>query len=346
MTYVVGLRDGDTGIVLCDSRVTFDRGPSLNSALKSGRLFPGCHYAAVGEAEPMRRFVVRAKTFLTGRNTPVGFWNVFLGYAVAYDRFDDDRPFTLLLMSNHTGRPTFYTFESGSRAVTERGDLVTLGSGKPLLDPIINALWRERQVGIRADISERGAPEWFFGYYYCLALMEHAQGDAYAELNRAGVGGAFHFSCQTSTEDFRQHPAVYTIVSAFEQRKILTYTLYRVTFEKMALVVENGAERSFSISIDEAVWPAIAGYDHAQRTELAASLQQGALEQPFYNFLGLGFSSEALRQNWLIHMNLGANEYALSRTEIHNEAVTQFALGCATGELKEKILRALNESSN
>ncbi len=347
MTYVVGIRDEGISAILCDSRVTFDRRPSLNSALKSGLLFPGCHYAAVGAVEPMRLFIGRLKTFLTGRDTPIGFWNSFLGFINGYDRFESAHPFTLLLMSRHTGRSTLYVFQSSTRSVTEQGDLVKLGSGKPLLDPVIDRLRAERHASIKADLAKQGAPAWFFGYYYCLALVEHAQGDAYASLNHLGVGGIFHFSYQTSTEEFRQHSAVYVIVSAFVEQKVISYTLYRVTFEEMALIVENGAEQSFSISIDEAAWLAAGRLDQAARIEIAERLQRGAMDQPFYNFLGLGFGSDALRQNWLTHLNLGANDYVLSRSAISNDAITHFAQGCITGELKANIAEALrNEPSN
>mgnify|MGYP003394412197 FL=1 len=133
------------------------------------------------------------------------------------------------------------------------------------------------------------------------------------------------------------------IVSAFVERKVITYTLYRVTFEEMALTVENGAEQSFSISIDEAAWPAAARLDEAAKAELAERLQKGAIDQPFYNFLGLGFSSDALRQNWLTDLNLGTNEYALSRSAINSDAITHFAQACITGELKAQISEALRK---
>jgi hypothetical protein len=291
----------------------------------------------------MRLFIVRLKTFLTGRDTPIGFWNKFLGFIKSYDWFEAASPFTLLLASRHTGRSILYVFESSTQRVTEQGDFVTLGSGRLLLDPVVDRLRAERHASIKAELAERGAPAWFFGYYYCLALVEHAQGDAYAELNRVGVGGIFHFSYQTSTEECRQHPAVYVIVSAFVEKKVITYTLYRVTFEEMALIVENGAENSFSISIDEAAWPAARQRDQAARADLAERLQAGAIGQPFYNFLGLGFGSDALRQNWLTHLNLGASEYALSRSSIDSDAITHFAQGCITGELKAKITEAFQK---
>ena len=139
------------------------------------------------------------------------------------------------------------------------------------------------------------------------------------------------------------NPAVYVIVSAFVEKKVITYTLYRVTFEEMALIVENGAEKSFSISIDEAAWPAARQLDQAARADLAERLQEGAIGQPFYNFLGLGFGTGALRQNWLTHLNLGANEYALSRSSIDSDAITHFAQGCITGELKAKITEAFQK---
>lgn len=341
MTYVIGIRSNDTSAVICDSRVSFGKSEGMNYMLKSGLLFPGCHYAAVGYTKPMRQLVIRLKEYLTGRNTFNGFWDKFVGFVKNYDGFDANHAFQLLLMSRHTGRSTLYLLDSASRSVTVQGDFVTLGSGKEILDPVVEEIWKERHVEIMELLQEQEAPTWFFGYFYCLALMEYVQGVAYDTLNRAGVGGVFHFSYQTTKEEYRQHPAVYVIVSPFVEKKIITYTLYRITFEEMALVVENGAEQSFNILIDAAAWPAVIGLDPNERFDLKERIRRGALDQPFYNFCGVGFGSGDLRGSLCNHLNLGNNDYLFSRNAINSGFVTSLIEGLVTGTLQNELIKRM-----
>jgi hypothetical protein len=244
-------------------------------------------------------------------------------------------------MSRHSGQSQFYLYDSATNEIIEEGDYITLGSGKDVMDEYLRAFRKERNEMIMAHLREHDAPLWFFGYYYCLALMEFVQGDAYDAANRHGVGGVFHFSYQDNELEHRQHPAVYVIVRVMPENRTLVHTLYRVTFEKMALVVEDGTKRSFTISVDAAASPQVAELSHADVKDLEQRVFQAALQQPFYNFLGAGFADEARRGNWADHINYGNDPYLLTRETIHSDVLKAFVEGMADGSLPTRITKEL-----
>ena len=339
VTYVAGIRNGDVGVLLTDTRTSFGaRGEKgFNFSLKTGLLFRGCVYAGCGYVEPMRRFITRFKR----RLGTTGTWEAFTTFATSYTEHVPGLPFQLVLMSRHSGESRFYHYDSTKGEISEQPDGMTIGSGTEILDRYLQTLREERNEMFVAYLREHSAPPWFFGYFYCLALMEYVQGDKYTEANRYGVGGVFHFSYQDSQSEHRQHPAVYVIVRVMPETKTLLYTLYRVTFEEMALVIEDGTTRSHNISIDGAAWPRAASLDKRQRTELHDRLFQGAINQPFYNFFGAGFVDEARRGNWVIHINYGNDPHLLTRSSLDQEALKSFVAGIADGSLQKRLAESM-----
>ena len=332
MTYVVGIKNGPITVTICDSRVTFDdkRREGLNYALKNGKLFPGCTYAAVGSAETMRLFVAKCKSKLNFDKHTSELWHDFLELA-QNEQFDKKKTFKLLLSSRHTGEPKFYIFDSKDSSITEEGNFVTLGSGSLLLDGFVEKLYESRNSVILEYLTRQEMPRHLFGYFYCLALMELVQGDEYQRYNKAGVGGVFHFSFQTAKAEFRQDPAVYVVVTSFPERMVNTLTCYRVCFVDMALIVEDGASNSFNMSLDSAEWTDAAKLSQIDKQVLRNHLYNKALGMPFYNFFGLGFGQDRFRGNWLPHINLAGDDYVVSRSNINNDIVNKFVEGVVNG---------------
>lgn len=327
MTYVAGILSNKTCVLICDSRVSFDATTLDNNyALKSGHLFPGCIYAGTcNDTNVMRDFIRRLKTLLTGRRTPTEFWGIFVRYFETYGGLKPDQHFQLLISSRHTGEPRLYIADSLlSSVVEQQTDVVSLGSGKQYLDPVLHKTLLDRHRSILDQIKRDKAPEWFWGYWYCLALTECAQGDLAYELNKIGVGGIFHFGYQNCAEEKRQHPAVYDIVSIFPTKHQINHYIYRATFEQMALVVENPAENVHAVCIDGAVWPKIDELNQVDRGALMEAIFQGANAQPFYYFFGLGFSDDRHRGKWLSHLNLGNNQFVVTRGKIDHPFITQY----------------------
>lgn len=334
MTYIVGIRSDQIIVLIADSRVSFgNRDMNHNFSLKSGHIFPGCIYAASGDAGAMRDFIKRAKNFLTGRRTQPEFWDMFVRYFQSYDWFARGNEFQLLLSSRHSGEPRLYIADSSTATITEcTEDIVTLGSGSSLLDSHLRNVYQQQHRSILDEIRRQDAPDWFLGYWYCLALTELAQGSMACDLNDIGVGGIFHFSYQTCTEEHRQHPAVYDIVATLPTQQASHY-IYRITFEQMALVVENPAEQKYAISIDEAAWPKIREMLPDEVSDLSGQIFNDATAQPFYYFFGLGFADKQHRGKWLCHLNLGNNQFAVSREKIEQPFAESFVDAVLSGNL-------------
>lgn len=339
MTYIVGVRNQGVGVLISDTRISFGHQGrnAFDRSLKSGQLFRGCMYAGSGFVAPMRRFIIRFKARCGSRAA----WDDFGSFATSYTEHAPGQAFQLLLMSRHSGQSQFYLYESETNTITERQDYITLGSGSAVLDEYLGQFRNERNNMIVKYLQDHDAPLWFFGYYYCLALLEFVQGDAYDAANKHGVGGVFHFSYQDNKLEHRQHPAVYVIVRVMPENRTLIQTLYRVTFEEMALVVEDGTKRSFTISVDSAASPQVIGLSKAETSALEQRVFQGALQQPFYNFLGAGFADEARRGNWVDHINYGNDPYLLTREAIHSDVLKRFVEGMADGSLPKRFAEEL-----
>jgi len=87
VTYIVGIKNNDVSAIISDSRVTFDNkfSEGRNYALKSGLLFRGCCYAAVGNANKMRTFVTAFKKTLSTNANASENWDQFISFFRSYD---------------------------------------------------------------------------------------------------------------------------------------------------------------------------------------------------------------------------------------------------------------------
>lgn len=226
MTYLVGLRYESVSAILCDS-VSSDQSSRevlSDTILKSGSIAPGIIYAYCGMIYPAQRFIIAAKDFLTGRPISDDFWQPFLDFANHYVSHNTNKDeFQLLISERSAGKPRFHVFDSNEGFIKEDATPpVTLGTGKPLLDDVVNGIWQSK---IHEDYCRQGglAPE-HFPYAYSLFLMERSQGLEAPQLRDVGVGGYFHFSYQTENNDFRQSPAVYVLVNYNrDSQKIYTW---------------------------------------------------------------------------------------------------------------------------
>lgn len=302
MTYVLGVKSNGVGAIIADTMVTFNRGDHNFGALKSGLLFPGCTYGASGDAAGIRHFVTWGKQILDEvEDTLEGFWNRFQELLRVYD-FNKYGTFELLLLSRHTGAPHFYILDSRTAQTSNAGDFVSLGSGKPLLDEHMLKFFHE-ELRTRVDkLGKDGWPVVYWPFYFCQELIAFAQGDTYEALQKIGVGGVFHYLCQTSDAEHVQEAALYVVMSIFPKQRQISHTVYRVLYGEMALVVENGALNDMSISLDTAVFPELEYYDESQLSELKGRILADVSQQPYYRFAGFVFADpkyQAITFDWI-----------------------------------------------
>ena len=341
MTYIIGIKNSDTSVIITDSRVSFDEKSTnaINYSLKSGLLFPGCIYGYTGYTKQFRDFVECCKSYLTTDKfvTLEEYWERFTNYVNSYD-FNKKYDFEILISSRHSKTPNFYILDS-KKGYIEKIDvnLVTLGSGKKILDDEIQQYYRRNNEQIIDEVQNSfQAPLYFFAYYYCLRLMELSQGEKYNDLESHGVGVFFNFSYQAPENEHRQHPAVYVIANIFHKTRKIIYTLYRITFEKMALVIENGADRKCSIAIDSAASPFVASLSKQDLEELKIKIIEGSIKQPFYNYLGLGFAQTEYRGSEFHCINNDEN-YLIERNSINSEIIINFVECVMSGNVEKFI---------
>lgn len=324
MTYILGVKRNGVATIISDSMVTFGRGEHEVTALKTGLLFPGCLYGAAGDAHEFRRFVLHCKALFDDvEDTLEGFWNRFLRLVKTYE-FGQHGSFHMLLLSRHSGTPTFYVLDSQSAVVTEqKANMVSLGSGRPLLDERMEKFLAEEHESREEKLTKDGWSALYWPFYYCQELMSLSQGDSYAELQRAGVGGFFYYFVQTADAEHCQEAAVYAVISKFHFQRQLTCTVFRVLFAKMALVIESGATNDIRVCIDEASFPAIANYGAAELSDLMLQIHADMDAQPYCRFTGVVFADPKYQDVSLDWIRGDDAEFAISRDGKMHELVAK-----------------------
>lgn len=294
MTYLVGLRLRASTISIADETVT--RGYERERhALKTGLAFPGTAYGLCGNVYAGREFVIELKAALTGTSTLPEFWDLFLRFVERY-RFDPKANFKLLLSSRNLGVPRLYVLDSATSDVVEvEGDIVTLGSGKEVLDAPLMAFHKHLFPELRKSFP-RDLPETAHAYAYCLFLMERAFGDECQALETAGVGGVFHYTWTESEADARQDRAVYLLCVPDRQTKTFFTYQIRVLFEEAALVVECPFTNMRWHSLDAAAWPIAKILTKSELDEIRVRLDARCSEGRYYFFCGVGFPNASDRQ--------------------------------------------------
>lgn len=247
MTILIGLKHNGTTILISDTRVSFGKTPKhMDFSLKSGLLFPSCLYAGTGDVKDIRIFVRKLKSHLTSRKWRpfIWYWKRFHQFSATYNfPLAADRQFKLILASRADEESKLFVLDSGTGEIKEQPDIIMLGAGADLLEDPLKEYWAINRPSLEEEFKK--FPPFVLGYALCHLLMTLAQGDYSESLARYGVGGVFHFVYQTADNENRQGPAVYDIVLVSEQKKIIAHILFRVTFEKMAMIVEHGPTKSF-----------------------------------------------------------------------------------------------------
>lgn len=313
MTYVVGINNYGASCIICDTRISYGQSGicGSNDALKSGKLFPGCIYGAAGDFDEFREFISLMREAQDEKNTLPGFWDNFCKCVSKYD-FSKSRSFKLLLASRHTGESKLYLLDSSDGSINDAGNLVTIGSGKKLLDSELKEIHEGQNPKIVEHLKEQDMPIHSYPYLYCLWLMERVQGLEASALNRNGAGGYFHFTGQTSEFEARQSPAVYVISESYPSRREIRSWIFRIAFIENALVVDCPVEQTRLMVVDVSVWPTFKELDKNQRQTYFERIANVAETEPFYYFCGFGFLNPEKRNSSEFHFTT-ENDYKVSR---------------------------------
>lgn len=314
MTYIVGFRRSGFNAIISDARISWEEQYRLegqNTALKTGLLFPGCMFGRLGSDNHGREFILAAKAAVTGKNTLVGFWERFRDFASSYGfpKNGGDH-FQVLLSSRSAGEPELYLLDSRKGLSPVSDDLITLGIGKSLLDPLVEQEYVPRLEEISTKLKEKNHPDRLFPYFMCLWLMELSKGLERSQLESVGVGGVFHFILQTNRKEATQLPALYVLSGPDRARRRVYSWIYRVAFAEGGQVIETltppgqvpdtpSAEHERVVLFDTASRPIVSSID-------AEPLQRKILEeiksQPWYFFCGFGFINPTERKGLGFHV--------------------------------------------
>jgi hypothetical protein len=324
MTYILGMKRHGVTSIIADLRVTrHDTKAGRNVALKSGILFPGAIFGAAGNAVAALNFVSRSRTVAENVGPRLSDkWTAFAELAGKYNAVDGD--FQILVASRANGQSELYLYDSNSRILAPADDLTSIGSGRPLLkhytQNIDQALDKWLRIGPGPDPNEcspQSRPA-----YFCLGLTEAAAGTERKELERAGVGGVFHYVYQTVDADEYQPPTVFGICYGSNDGETIVLVRFRVAYVDRALIVERpfsvysttGALTPESITSLKGMpavvneWKELGQYrvlvnfddfpaclDKAENKKTANRLVKKFKAMEYYRFCGVGFAGSTER---------------------------------------------------
>jgi hypothetical protein len=301
MTYLVGLKRGAATVLIADTAMT-QKGEVKLGVLKTGLLFPGCVYGLCGDAKGGRRFIndchAQLQRQLVGDYKLNDAWRAFYAFVAGYD-FPAGRGFEMILCSRNSGASRMFHYTLPLRLV-ESQDMITLGTGKKLLDEPQRQFLSE----MGEDLFVQDIPDPAFsigvrvGMGIGLFLTQQSCGDEAPGLQDAGVGGVFHFVHQTAEYEDTQMPGVYLIARYNPAQDGRSYCWsYRVGFTEGALVIAELTEEPMhlTVSFDAACSAILDGMTPERVVETISRIVSNTRAQRVYDYLGLGTADEFAR---------------------------------------------------
>jgi hypothetical protein len=139
-----------------------------------------------------------------------------------------------ILFSIRNPNPQFYLFDSNrTELILCTESLITLGSGKDLLDKLVLESKVILNKFITRKLKEHKAGIVYYPCFLSLWLIERILGQENSILAKAGVGGMFHFCYQTPLKECPSAPLVYIIIRLSDTKEIIDYKIYRTLFVKL-----------------------------------------------------------------------------------------------------------------
>ena len=348
MTYILATNFGASAFILADARVTFSQsGVTIgkNSALKTAAVRDDCIIAVAGHVENGRRFIDGLITVIDS-SVYEGAVEPYRNFAHATDRTNQEDERFWVIVGLHTGDQVYMTlFDSELGLVQEvpKGTIVSLGSGKRILDPRVKKFISEydQTFALEDTVGYTLAPD-----FLCFRLNLIANSVERLILEKAGVGGFFHYVYLNPGEAGTQNPAVTLIARIDSTRKVVTFEQHRVASYLGALVYESfvmpdgplpqtanlppghpdrkSSEKIAGKTRTEIIWDTLRG----PVPEWAARKRIDIKEihsQPYYRFFGAGFP------------DLEQSDFYLAEGSLTSEPIAD-----RNGNIKDSIFRWAN----
>lgn len=335
MTYIIGFSIDDVNSILSDTRVTFTvTQQGQNTALKTGVLYPGCIYGIAGNVGNASDFIKWARMYVEDTSDTLKAWEKFKEFTTSVYDFPQggNDLFQILVSSRHSGQPVFYLLNSSTRELIRcNEDWISLGSGKRLLDPLVQEKYRGNVEEARQALENVKAPLVIIHpYLLCLMLSELTLTFQRPELEDAKVGGVFNFVYQTNTDDSFQKPALYIFSDIDEDATKISYLGYRVCHIPEGLHILSN-DPSLLPRIPDQFYQAL--FHDPTAIELNDILADPALQQriidtanalPFYYFCGVGYVQPRFQFGHECHIALDDNPETLIINQFGGEISETF----------------------
>lgn len=311
MTYIVGIRHNGLNSILSDLRVTYsiEGKKGRNTALKIGELLPGCIFGWCGNEKAGRDFILAAK-YQIGRNGCISkFWEDFLLFTKEYEfSKEPNQRFELLLSCRINGQPQFFLLDSYNGLIKKNETIITIGSGKPLLDKLVFGEYQKKARQFEKILSskeyaelKREIPPYLFAFW----LSQLTRSQYRALLEKHGVGGIFHFVSQSGTQTFFQKPSKYILCSYDNKTRTIypwQYSIFSVDY--WLVVVEatpkwQSAEKPdgkfdlYAFLDEAALPPSPKGWWNPEElyAKLKESYDRKIEDLPYFHFYAVGYTN-------------------------------------------------------
>jgi len=308
MTYIVGInkKDHKFSAIISDIMLSIDYPNGIqmraNTGLKTGLLFKGCIYGISGDWEASKKFLLGFKKSVNKDNSISDNFKEFNKY-IESNAWEKGKGFKILF-SVRNPNPEFYILDSKiGKLELCKDSIVTLGSGKEILDKLVTESKVYLNKYIMRKLEEHKAPIVYYPCFLCLWLMERILGIESKYLAQKGVGGVFHFSYQTDTKECPPTPLVYVISRLSAARDKLESKAYRTLFVCGFLIYEVLQEKKMYIITSEVERRDLIGMSDEDKKRLIAEIKDYVDKQPIYYFCGFGMHDHKNRGYYAAHFS-------------------------------------------
>jgi hypothetical protein len=266
MTYIVGISHHGFNSIISDLRVSYgDTGQNIS--LKIGEFFPGCIFGHCGDVKAGRDFIVSVKYYFNQVKNIEDIWSDFLSYVSNFDYSSGNR-FQLLLSCRFKQKPQFFIFDSKIGLNKCNEPIITLGSGKHILDKFVYGEFIKKARQMEDSLLSKGHKDFhreIQPYFFTFLLTQMSQAQDHLLLKQYNVGGVFHFISQSGEQEQFQKPTLHLLFSYDKKAKILYHWQYRTCHVNHCLVLSqmepDKPQENFVFS-NEAALPPIHGGRH------------------------------------------------------------------------------------
>lgn len=239
MTFIATINRCGSTAIFADSMLTVGGVDVDFRSIKNGILLPGSIYGVSGDYDEAMRFVLRCREEADGNRDAAENWSVINRVVDGLFTPKPNREFFIDLSTRHSGKIEHYSFDGRHPKLESMPTCFGRGSGgvvlNALVETIINTMLSEDKIE-QFSKSNAGFSVQDWPYMMAFWLHQNSFGHRQYELQKASVGGVFHFVRQTPTSEHRQDIAMYILAGKLPGASHPRLIKYRYAFEEEQLL--------------------------------------------------------------------------------------------------------------